>query len=253
MIIIMILVLSGTKDGRELAEKIKNLYNETIVSVTTSFGASLISGNVHIGRLDANGMINFVKDNNIRIIVDATHPFAKEASENAIKAAAELGLHYIRYERKSFKTAYSGIILVSTHSEAIDKINAMTGNVFLTIGSKQLHEYIKGINEISRMTVRVMPDGAIIDMCTKMGLMPSQILAMSGEFSEMLNCATFREYNAKVVVTKDSGSVGGADSKITACKSLQIPIIIINRPKINYPFVESDFGSILEMINKWAN
>ena len=41
-----------------------------------------------------------------------------------------------------------------------------------------------------------------------------------------------KEYAVEVVVTKESGETGGTHSKIAAAIELNIPIIIVQRPKI---------------------
>ena len=54
-------------------------------------------------------MINFIYcDHEINCLVDASHPFAKEASLNAIKAAREAKVTYIRFEREERETMICG-------------------------------------------------------------------------------------------------------------------------------------------------
>jgi precorrin-6A/cobalt-precorrin-6A reductase len=99
----MILVLAGTKDGREIAERLKLKGFEVIASTVTDYGASLFSEGikVHKGALDELSLIDFIYKNYIDVVVDATHPFAKDVSINAINACNKTGIKYIRYERES--------------------------------------------------------------------------------------------------------------------------------------------------------
>ncbi|MGO1819434.1 MAG: precorrin-6A/cobalt-precorrin-6A reductase, partial [Senegalia sp. (in: firmicutes)] len=86
----MILVLSGTEDGREIVEKLlKN--NQTVLATTaTEYGGKLFKIHPKLKviseRLDIDDMIALIKKYNIKTIVDATHPYAAEVSKNAIKA-----------------------------------------------------------------------------------------------------------------------------------------------------------------------
>jgi precorrin-6A/cobalt-precorrin-6A reductase len=54
---------------------------------------------------------------------------------------------------------------------------------------------------------------------------------MQGPFSLELNRALFKQYGAEVVVTKNSGVVGGTDTKIAAALELALPVVVINRPR----------------------
>ncbi|MEG3071352.1 MAG: precorrin-6A/cobalt-precorrin-6A reductase [Candidatus Syntrophopropionicum ammoniitolerans] len=44
-----------------------------------------------------------------------------------------------------------------------------------------------------------------------------------------MNRATFKSYQASVIVTRESGRKGGMDTKISAASSLQIPVVMIKQ------------------------
>ena len=46
-------------------------------------------------------MTSIIFEKGFRAVVDASHPFAEEASKNALKGAKEANVPYIRYERES--------------------------------------------------------------------------------------------------------------------------------------------------------
>ena len=60
---------------------------------------TLHSGRRVHGALDAGGLEAFVREHDIRLLVDAAHPFAAALHANAAQAAARMGLPIIRYER----------------------------------------------------------------------------------------------------------------------------------------------------------
>ncbi|WP_318261459.1 precorrin-6A/cobalt-precorrin-6A reductase [Thermoanaerobacter ethanolicus] len=60
--------------------------------------------------------------NNIDIVVDATHLFAKDISINAINAYNKTGIKYIRYERKNLY--YYNAIVVESFEEAAEENTA---------------------------------------------------------------------------------------------------------------------------------
>src|SRR3989338_4053192 len=102
----MILVMSGTADGRELVQELNRRGKKLLTTVATAYGSSLyedmgLSELCVEGKLDKNGLVKFIEDNGIDTIIDATHPYAKEASKNAIAACQVKGIRYIRLERNS--------------------------------------------------------------------------------------------------------------------------------------------------------
>jgi len=56
---------------------------------------------------------------------------------------------------------------------------------------------------------------------------------MQGVFSKEFNKSLMKELGIDVIVTKESGEIGGVLSKIEAANELGIDIILINRPKID--------------------
>ncbi|SHE36854.1 precorrin-6A/cobalt-precorrin-6A reductase [Thermoanaerobacter uzonensis DSM 18761] len=245
----MILVLAGTKDGREIAERLKFKGFEVIASTVTDYGASLFSEGikVHKGAMDELSLVNFIYKNNIDIVVDATHPFAKDVSINAINACNKTGIKYIRHERESLY--YYNAIVVKSFEEAAEECKKYD-SIFLTVGSKNLEKF-RGLWEIGKkVTARVLPLSNVIKKCEDLGLKPKDIIAMEGPFTKELNYQMFKERNAEVVVTKDSGIVGGVLEKFEAAKMLGIPVILIKRPDINYPVVVTDVDSLINEVTK---
>lgn len=245
----MILVLAGTKDGREIAERLKLGSFDVIASTVTDYGASLFSEGIkaHKGALDEPGLINFIYKNKINVVVDATHPFAKDVSINAINACNKTGIKYIRYERESLY--YSNAIVVKSFEEAAEECKKYN-NIFLTIGSKNLEKF-KVLWEMGKkVTARVLPLSSVIKKCEDLGLKPKDIIAMEGPFTKDLNYQMFKERNAEVIVTKESGIVGGVLEKFEAAKMLDIPVILIKRPDINYPVIVTDVDSLISEVTK---
>lgn len=245
----MILVLSGTKDGREIAERLKLKGIEVIASTVTDYGASLFSDGikVHKGPLDELNLIEFIYKNNIDIIIDATHPFSKDVSVNAINACNKTGIRYIRYERKSIY--YGNAVIAESFEEAAEKCKEYH-NIFLTVGSKNLEKFKFLWAMGKNVTARVLPLSNVLKKCEDLGLTPKDIIAMEGPFSSELNYQMFKERKAEVIVTKESGVVGGILEKFEAAEMLGIPVILIKRPDVNYPAVITDVDSLMKDVTK---
>ena len=64
-----------------------------------------------------------------------------------------------------------------------------------------------------------------------------------------LNLELYKKYQAEVIITKNSGIIGGTDTKISAAISLNLPIIMIARPKIEYINKVNTFEAVLQLLN----
>ena len=137
----MKLLLGGTSDSTAILEVLDRLKIDVTSSVVTDYGrhlASKFGQPVIQGRLTAEDMVAFIKENDVDEIIDATHPFADIVSKEAIRAAEMAGVSYLRFERQA-TLDLSGAIVVHSTQEAIDEI-AKRGykTVYLGTGSKTL-------------------------------------------------------------------------------------------------------------------
>ena len=78
----MIWVIAGTLDGRTLAVDIQEQTGEEVlVTVVSQYGAELAANEgitVHTGRLDQEAMQRLIKGHNVRLLIDASHPYAAD-------------------------------------------------------------------------------------------------------------------------------------------------------------------------------
>lgn len=247
----MILALCGTSDARELAALIQSNGFRLLASVVTSPAAdSLRKAGIPVrtGRLDRYGMAELVRRERIRAIVDASHPFAEEAHSNAMAAARETGISYIRYERASREYGCdSKLTIVSSYEEAAAEAKRRKGSVMLTTGSKTLHLFaskLLGDPEI-RLTVRTLPRQDCIEKAEELGIGQRNVIAMQGPFSRELNEALYRQYGTTVMITKESGAPGSVDEKVDAALELGIHVIMISRPNIDFGTVFSNYEDVI--------
>jgi len=73
-------------------------------------------------------------------------------------------------------------------------------------------------------------------------------LGMRGPFSVAFDAMLIRELGIKTVIAKESGDQGGLSDKITACRQTGCKLLIIARPPMQYPQVESIPGKCLPWI-----
>jgi precorrin-6A/cobalt-precorrin-6A reductase len=234
----MILVLGGTLEGREIASLLAKQGHKVLISVVSGYGAKMIPQEdgveVNVGMLDEGGLEYLIKTKDIRIMVDATHPYAREITETAWETASACDVKYVRYNRPAVKenVKQAKIFMSDNYEEAAKMAFELGENVFLTIGSKNIEPFVKEGQRLSkRLVARVLPEAKVLEQCYDMGLEAKDILAMQGPFSQEMNMAIFNEYKADVLVTKDSGTVGGAETKLKAAAQLGMPVVMIARPE----------------------
>ncbi|MBB1079424.1 precorrin-6A reductase [Limosilactobacillus sp. STM2_1] len=252
----MILLLGGTTESLEVADRLTAQKKPFILSVISDYGAELAhqhSKNVIETTFSEESFACFCHDNQISFILDATHPFARVISQLAIKEAEKLQIPYLRYERQNIYDKNAVLKIVDSLNEACEYLKTLEGVVYLSTGSKTAPDYAENLG-VKRLHIRVLPTTKVMDKLTTVGFIASQIDAIQGPFSTPLNYELFKRAHAKAVVTKESGRQGGIQEKITACEQLRIPCVIIRRPQINYPAVVGNLDelvSYLEENDEW--
>lgn len=248
----MILVFGGTSDSLSICELLNNSRLEYILSVTTKYGKDLASkytNHILINKMTKDDMVRYIKDNNIKLIIDATHPYAAEVSQTAINASYETKTEYIRYERKSILDDIDDpkVIKVENIKEACKVANKIGKRIFIATGSKNLNYFVENLKD-KYIVARVLPTSEVIKLCENIGLNADNIIAMKGPFSEKINEILYKDYNIDIVITKESGNEGGFIEKISPCKKLGISSIIITRPKIHYPEIVNSEDDLINFI-----
>lgn len=251
----MILVLAGTFDGRSIAKEIVSSGYEVCACVISDYGRELAqqdSINVICGAMDQIEMESFLVENNVCLIVDATHPYAVKVTKNAAAAARAKARDYVRYERPEQKLPkYDKLVQVDDMEAAVDACQKLGNTWFLTTGSRHVGLFAAAANRSAkRVVARVLPQPEVIADCLTAGLKPADIIAMQGPFSFRMNEAIFHEVGADVVVTKNSGEIGGTLEKIQAAMSLGLWIVAVNRPSIEHSCCFSDMTTLIEYIQR---
>ncbi|HWI46714.1 MAG TPA: precorrin-6A reductase [Rummeliibacillus sp.] len=247
----MIFMLAGTSDARELAIKLEENGRKVIATVVTESAAKSLSEagiKTNIGRLTTEQMTVFIKENHFQAIVDASHPFAEEASKNALSASEASGIPYFRYERASQTFSNPLVTIVQDYEEAAKLAAEKRGAIMLTTGSKTLGiftKYLLGL-ENTRVVARMLPRLDNMEKCQALGVEQKDIIAMQGPFSKELNIALIHQYKVTLMITKESGKVGSVDEKLEAALTCGIETIMIARPKIQYENMHSSFEGVIE-------
>lgn len=217
-----VVLFGGTDEGHEIADFLAEQMVSYVVCVATEYGAELLGRkNVRVGRMTTEEMADFFDKNDVKLVVDATHPYAECVTENIKKACM---VKYIRVVREDIQA--DGIYFDNTQS-AVEYLEKTTGNILITTGSKEIAKF-SSVSE--RAFARVLPAEESLELCKNAGFKMKNIVCMQGPFSKEFNSALIRELNIKYLVTKCTGRNGGFLEKTEAAKENGIECVIIKRP-----------------------
>ncbi|WP_294376501.1 cobalt-precorrin-6A reductase [uncultured Clostridium sp.] len=251
----MIGFILGTSEGRKILSLI-NRYTENIaVSTATSYGGQLLQNfkikSLNTKPLKKDEFLDWMKDNNIKLLVDGSHPYAKEITQNAIECAEKLNVDYIRYERCGVLESIQSenIIRVSDYDEALKYLKKVDGNILNTTGGNNAVKFA-GIDFQHRIIHRVLPSVNVLSKLIESGIKIKDIVAMQGPISCELEMGFIKQFDIKAIITKDSGIEGGCLEKFKAVHNLGIKLIVIEKPKFEYDIQFNEEETLIEYIKE---
>ncbi|EFA73230.1 Precorrin-6x reductase CbiJ/CobK [Raphidiopsis brookii D9] len=194
--------------------------------------------NVRIGGFGGvPGLVEYLREEKIDILIDATHPFADSISWNADAAAREVGIPRLLFHRPGWeKEPGDNWIEVENNREAAAILHkqGVSGQeqvfknqikrVFLTIGRQEIEAFahLEKIWFLMRMI-----DPPAVDSKVPWG----EILFKRGPFDLRGEREIFTQYDIDVMVSKNSGG-NATYPKIIAAREMGIPVLMVRRPPL---------------------
>ena len=234
-------IIGGTTEGRLLAEFCEENRIYATVSVVSGYGESLLPEGKYITcktrAMDENGMEQFLLEEDISLVVDAAHPFARDVHQNIREACRKRNIRCIRCLREEADAGEketehpAEIYRVKSVREAAEYLAGQKGNILVTTGSHSLREFQVIPDWETRVFARVLPSSEVLRSCEELGFSGRQLIAMQGPFSGNMNEALLRETEAKWLVTKESGKAGGFGEKLAAAARTGAGTVVIEKPE----------------------
>lgn len=246
----MIWVIGGTKDSRDFLEKIVKSTTDIIVTTATEYGGKLLENlpvKTLCKKLTHSMMVDFVKENSIDKIVDLSHPYAIEVSQNAIEVSKELQIEYFRFEREEISFLPQKYIEFDNIESLVEYLEGVEGNILVTLGSNNIPHFSE-LKNLKNFYFRILPKWDMVKKCEDVGVLPKNIIAMQGPFSKNMNKAMIEQYGIKYLVTKQAGDTGGEREKIEAADEMGIDVVFLTRPKIEYPNCYGNIDELIEVV-----
>ena len=226
-------IFGGTAEGRKLCELCAEYAISTVYCVATADGARPVNAlpnvDIRVGRLGTGEMTALLGQNKTALVIDATHPYAEDASRNILAACQSAGNSLLSIVRESGEE--QNCIYFKHLDDLLSWLEQEPGNVFVTMGSSHAEAFAGLADYQNRVWMRVLPSLNSLRICLDWGYRPGRLVCMQGPFSEELNRAMFLNANAKILVTKNSGATGGFPEKVRAARSLGMLTAVLSKPQ----------------------
>ena len=225
-----LLIFAGTTEGRELAEFCVENGIKADVSAATQMGASLLPKGCGIlsGRRNALEIEELLAKNSYSAVIDATHPYAKDVTKNIKIACEAANVRYYRLLRSSLPAEGT---VVNSMEELVSLLNKTDKTVLSTLGSKAAKMLLKVKRHKERLWLRMLPNDDIKEYCKSLGFDENKLIFAKGPFGVEENIEHIRKSGAKLMVTKESGNLGGYPEKVRAAELCNIELVTLSRPE----------------------
>ncbi|GHF43188.1 cobalt-precorrin-6A reductase [Seohaeicola zhoushanensis] len=222
-----LLVLGGTTEATALAKTLA----ENDIPATFSYAGRTEAPQgqplpVRVGGFGgARGLADWITENRITHVIDATHPFAAQMSANAINACEEAGVPLAALTRPAWQAQPGDRwIHVPDIPAAVEALGERAQRVMLAIGRMHLdvfaaapwHFYLLRLVDAPKATLP-LPDCAVE--------------VSRGPFTVEGDIALMERHRISVVVSKNAGG-NGARAKLDAARALDLPVVMIDRPAL---------------------
>ncbi|WP_210584081.1 cobalt-precorrin-6A reductase [Streptomyces sp. GESEQ-35] len=222
-----VLILGGTTEARRLAEL---LHGTPGLKLTSSLagrvaGPRLPPGEVRVGGFGgAEGLAGWLREHEVSVLVDATHPFAGTISFNAAWAAAGARVPLLALRRPGWVPVEGDVWHeAGSLEEAARLLPGLGRRVFLTTGRVGLAAFAS-LDELWFLVRSV--DAPEAPYPARM-----EVLLDRGPFTLAGERELLRRHRVDVVVTKDSGGAATAP-KLTAAREAGVPVVVVRRPPV---------------------
>lgn len=218
-----ILILGGTSEARELAERLVALGHRVTTSLAgRTQSPALPAGDLRVGKFGGiPGLVGYLRAVGIDRLVDATHPYAGLISINAVAAAQQSGVPLVRFMRPAWvEPAGAGWKHVPDLATAADVLPSGAA-VLVTTGHEGLEALLD--RDDCRFVVRLIEEPEMA--------MPrhARVILSRPPYGLEDEVALFRREGFTHLVTKNSGG-DATVAKLSAAREVGAQVVMIARP-----------------------
>ncbi|WP_328644354.1 cobalt-precorrin-6A reductase [Amycolatopsis sp. NBC_00348] len=220
----MILILGGTGEARKLASDLTDRGVRVVSSLAGRVARPRLPvGEVRVGGFGgAEGLAVWLRENDVRAVVDATHPFAERIGANAAKAAELTKIPLLRLARPGWEAGENDVWhWADDLPDAARKLPELGKRVFLTSGRQGLPAFAH-LDDLWFLIRCVDPPEPPLPR-------HHELLLARGPYEVDSERELLARHSVDVLVTKDSGG-DLTSAKLTAARELGVPVLLVRRP-----------------------
>lgn len=244
--VIRLLLLGGTGEAAELARGLSGTPGLTVI--TSLAGRTRkpheLPGEVRVGGFGGvAGLVTYLQDQAIDLVVDATHPFAATMAANAAAACDEVRLPRLKLHRPPWPRQDSDRwIDVPSADEAAAALPGLASRVFLTTGRQDIAAFTPYAE--TWFLVRLIDRPA-----EPLPLQQYELILARGPFQAKSEADLMSDHGIEALVSKNSGG-NSTYGKIAAARLKKLPVIMIERPAVPSGEIVDSVEEALEWIAK---
>ena len=214
----MILVFGGTTEGRKAVEVLEEAGNAYYYSTKTGEqDITLHHGSRLDGAMDAEAMQTFCREHDIRLMVDAAHPFASQLHQAIAQVSESQDIPTIRFER-IYPPRDPDIIWINDYSQIPHDIHSLLA----TTGVQSIAKLKPIEDEGIKVYYRILNRESSKALALKQGAREEQLCYYEDPKDIPIE--------ADALLLKESGISGGFPEKVKAAKARDMRIIALKRP-----------------------
>jgi len=180
----------------------------------------------------AEGLARFIADEGIDLLLDATHPYAAQISQNAARAAAASAIPCWALRRPAWVAqAGDNWREVAHWAELVEALRPFKRPLF-TLGREPL-EHLHEIPEQQFWTLRALDQYPGNKRC--------EVIGTRGPFMLDQERELFEQRQIDVLISKNSGS-SATEPKLQVARERGVPVLILKRPQL--AMVDREFGTV---------
>ncbi len=181
----------------------------------------------------AAGLADYLARERIEALIDATHPYAKVMSANAVEAARHSPVSFLALRRPPWARAPGDRWTeVDDVAGAVAALGAEARRVFVALGRNELAPFVHAPQHYYLIR-------SVDPVAPPLRLPQVSYLTGRGPFSEAHDRALLVSHRIDVVIAKNSGG-DATYGKIAAARALGLEVIILRRPAVSAaPTVET--------------
>ncbi|MDO9344022.1 cobalt-precorrin-6A reductase [Pseudomonas pergaminensis] len=230
-----ILLLGGVTEALAIARTLgpEHIYSLAGVGrVPTDLACQVRVG----GYGGAEGLAQFVRDEGVGLILDATHPYAAQISRNAAEAAQLSGVPCWALRRPAWQPQTGDDWReVSDWASLIEALKPFKRPLF-TLGREPL-QHIDEIPPEQFWTLRALDVYPGSERC--------EVIGARGPFLIEDERALFARRGIDVLISKNSGSTA-TEPKLEVARELGVPVLVLKRPVL--AAVDQEFTSVAAVL-----